>query len=147
MRRTLVLLAACALVAPVAAQDSGTKSTTGSTVTPNTTTNTVVRTRRGEVIVVQGMPMPGTMTMTTTVNGVTKTMTMEPVYNSRGRMMGYREVTSPTTVTKTETKTTENPVKQTGNVEKVETKTTVTTTPTTEPMPERRGILGRIFRR
>jgi len=149
MRRTLVCLAACALLTPLAAQEKVPAPTTNPTVTPmQMSSSSRMMTRRGEVIVV-----PGTMTTTTIVNGQTQTMTMEPVVDSRGRVRGYRQVMTPsTTVTRTETKTTEtNPVTQTGNtepkVEKSETK--VTTTPTTEqPTPERRrGILSRIFRR
>ncbi|MBL8821808.1 MAG: hypothetical protein JNJ77_04405 [Planctomycetia bacterium] len=150
MRRTLVCLAACALLTPLAAQEKVPAPTTGTTVAPAPMTmsrSTRSMTRRGEVVV-----MPGTMTTTTIVNGQTQTMTMEPVVDSRGRVRGFRQVMTPsTTVTKSETKSETNPVTQTGNsepkVEKSETK--VTTTQTTEqPAPERRrGFLSRIFRR
>lgn len=151
MRRTFVCLAACALLTPLAAQEKVPAPATGTTVAPAPVQmgrSTRMMTRRGEVVV-----MPGTMTTTTIVDGKTQTMTMEPVVDSRGRVRGYRQVMTPsTTVTKTETKTTEtNPVTQTGNtepkVEKSETKVTTTST-TEQPTPERRrGILSRIFRR
>jgi hypothetical protein len=74
---------------------------------------------------------------------------MEPVVNSRGRITGYRTVTTPAA---TVTKTTEtNPVTQASNTEtKVEKTETKTVTPTTMPAKSeepRRGILSRIFKR
>lgn len=149
MRRTLVCLAACALLSPLAAQENVPAPSTSTTVAPAPMTmsrSTRMMTRRGEVVVV-----PGTMTTTTVVNGQTQTITMEPVVDSRGRVRGYRQVMTPsTTLTRTETRTETNPVTQTGNtepkVEKSESKTTTTTTE--QPTPERRrGILSRIFRR
>ncbi|HMO37219.1 MAG TPA: hypothetical protein PKA06_14370 [Gemmatales bacterium] len=157
MRRTFVGLAALALLAPVTAQEP-----VPAPATPGTTTvmPAPVRsgpfsrftTRRGEVMVT-----PGTMTVTTVENGKTRTETfvMEPVMNSRGRVIGYRQVTpvtTPATATaKTETKTETNPIKQASNtetqVEKTET-TVVNPSPMVQPAPERRrGLLSRIFRR
>ena len=150
MRRTLVCLAACAILAPVSAQEPVPAPTV--TVAPNTVTRTTPFTRKyvrrsGDVVTVT----PATTTTTTTVvKG--EPVTMEPVINSRGRITGYRTVTTPaTTVTKT-TETT-NPITQTSNtetkVEKTETKVVTPTTATTQTMPEqpRRGILSRIFKR
>lgn len=149
MRRILVCLAACAILAPVTAQEPVPAPTV--TVAPNIVTRTSPFTRKythrsGEMVTVT----PGTTTTTTTVVKGEPVM-MEPVVNSRGRIIGYRTVTTPaTTVTKT-TETT-NPITQTSNTEtkaeKTETRTIAPTT-TTQPMPEqpRRGILSRIFKR
>jgi hypothetical protein len=152
MRRTLVCLAACALLAPLAAQEKVPAPTAAPTVSVNPTSSgrgplsRLFNRRGGEVMVA-----PSNMTTTSTVTVEGKPMTMEPVYNSRGRVTGYRPVVTPTsTVAKTETKTTENPVKQTSNTETKVTETKTVTTPpvATQPMPERRGgILSRIFRR
>lgn len=131
MRRILVCLAACAILAPVSAQEPVPASTV--TVAPNTVTRTSPFTRKytrrsGEMVTVT----PATTTTTTTVvKG--EPVTMEPIVNSRGRITGYRTVTTPATnVTKT-TETT-NPVTQASNTEtKVEKTETKVVTPTTMP--------------
>lgn len=154
MRRILVCLAACAILAPVTAQEPVPAPAGAPTVTvaPNTVTRTSPFARKytrrsGEMVMVTPTT---TATTTTVVQG--EPMKMEPVVNSRGRIVGYRTVTTPaTTVTRT-TETT-NPVTQASNtetkVEKTETKVVTPTTTTTQPMPEqpRRGILSRIFKR
>jgi hypothetical protein len=89
-------------------------------------------------------------TQPVTVTSGTRTMVMEPMYNSRGRFIGYREVMPPPSSMKTAEmpKPTEkpNPVAQAGGTKAQESN--VVQAGAVQPPPEpRRGLLSRIFRR
>jgi hypothetical protein len=78
---------------------------------------------------------------------------MEPMYNSRGRIVGYRPVEmAPVPAKASEmpkpSTTSSTTVTQAGNtVTKTETKVTQAGYVEPAPEPARRGILSRIFRR
>ncbi len=153
MRRIFVCLCALALAIPLSAQEKA----PAPTQTPVVTSTTTTPARTGLLSRIFGgrsSRMETTspaMTTTSTITSSTSTTMMEPVYNSRGRITGYR----PMTTTPANMKTAEMPkptdkpntVSQASATTPMKEESKVVPANYVEPQPERRGLLSRIFRR